>query len=96
MDRNGTGFHLTGASPEGVAGGALSHALLGYVNVNTASTSASVAIYNGTSTTGTKVAVIDASSSTGRAFEYMIRCPNGVYAVLTPAATGADVTVTVF
>ena len=67
-------------------------AVLAYVNVNTAAASAVLTIYDGQSTTGTKVAAIDCSSSTGRQFTYMIRCPNGIYAVLTGG--NADVTVT--
>lgn len=96
IDQPGAYLHLTATSPEGKnQGGAGSHAILAYANVNLASTGATLTIYDGTSTTGTKVAVIDASSATGRQFTYNVRCANGVYAVLTPAATGADCTVTV-
>ena len=97
----GIAKRLSGAAPEASDGGVFgSDAVLARINVNTSSTSASLAVYTGPfgtsptpSTTGTKVATIDCSSNT-RTLEYMIRCPGGWYAVLTPAATGADITIT--
>ena len=96
----GIPHRLTGAAPEASEGGVFgSDAVLARINLNTTSTSASLAIYTGPfgssptpSTTGTKIATIDCSA-TPRYHEFMIRCPGGWYAVLTPAATGADVTI---
>lgn len=97
----GTGYRLTGASPEfRTAKG--EQTVLGYVNIHFTSTSATLALYsgpfpnNGTpSTNGTQVANIDCSSNSSRALTYMIRCQGGLYGVLTPAATGAEVNVCV-
>ncbi len=100
-DQPGQNLHLTGAAPEGKAGGSGEQAILHAVNINTTSTSASLTIYqgpfpnNGTpSTTGTKVGVFDCSG-TPRNHLFDIRSQGGIYAVLTPAATGADVSITV-
>lgn len=98
----GTGLHFTGAKPENkypstpTNGSAPEQTVLGFVNINTTSTTASLALYQGTSTTGTLIATIDCSSSSSRALQYMIRLSGPIYGVLTPAATGADVSVTVF
>ena len=96
----GTDLHFTGANPErriGTGAATGEAVTLAYININTTSTGASLAIYKGPftgtpSTTGTLIANIDCSSNSSRALTYMIRCPNGFYGVLTPAATGADAT----
>ena len=92
MERGGQAIHLSASGASSSVGTTSSHAILGYVNINTAKASAVLDIYDGTSTTGTKVASIDASALGYH--RYMIRCENGVYAQLTGAT--ADVTVTVF
>ena len=96
----GTDLHFTGASPEkkvGAGSGKGEAVVLAQININTASTGASLAVYKGPfpgapSTTGTLIGNIDCSSNSSRALTYLIRCPDGFYGVLTPAATGADVT----
>ena len=99
----GANLRFTGANPEqkvGAGGGKGSQAVLAFVNIATTSASASLALYAGPfpgapSTTGTQIAAIDCSSNSSRALTYMVRCPDGFYGVLTPAATGADVSVTI-
>ena len=96
----GIPHRLTAATPEASEGGVFgSDAVLARINVNTASASASLAVYSGPfgasptpSTTGTQIAKIDCATLVPTR-ELMIRCPGGWYAVLTPAATGADVTI---
>ena len=89
---NGGQYLRLTAAGDVKTGAALSHAVLHRVNVNSATASAVVEIYDGQSTTGTKVARIDASAK--GTYEYAIRCENGVYAVMTGAVS--DVTITVF
>lgn len=99
----GENLRFTGAKPEqkrGTGSGTGEQAVLAFVNIATTSTSASLALYQGPfpgtpSTTGTLIGNIDCSSNSSRALTYMIRCRDGFYGVLTPAATGADVSVTI-
>ena len=99
----GENLRFTGAKPEqrrGRGSGTNDTVLLAYVNIALTSTNASLALYQGPfpgtpSTTGTLIGNIDCSSSSSRALTYMIRCNDGFYGVLTPAATGADVSVTI-
>ncbi|HZP15598.1 MAG TPA: hypothetical protein VFA96_07235 [Nocardioides sp.] len=88
----GAAIHLAGAS-DGKHAGAGGGAILGIVNINSITASAVLEVYDGQSTNGTKIARIDASTLAGSPKEYYVRCPNGVYAVLTG---GGDATVTVF
>jgi len=99
----GENVRFTGANPErrrGAGSGKGEAVVLAFVNIATTSTAASLALYQGPfpgtpSTTGTLIGNIDCSSNSSRALTYMIRCPDGFYGVLTPAATGADVAVTI-
>lgn len=99
----GENIRFTGASPEarrGKGSGTGEAVTLAFVNIGTTSTSASLALYRGPfvgtpSTTGTLIGNIDCSSNSSRALTYMVRCADGFYGVLTPAATGADVSVTI-
>ena len=99
----GENLRFTGAKPEqkrGTGSNTGDAVILAFVNIATTSTGASLALYEGPftgapSTTGTLIGNIDCSNNSSRALTYMIRCPNGFYGVLTPAATGADVSVTI-
>lgn len=87
----GAAINITAVGDKKV-GANTSDSVLHCVNINTAAASSVLKVYSGQSTTGSLVATIDCSSTTGRSFTYDIRCPNGIYVVMTGG--NADVTVT--
>lgn len=83
----GSAFHVTATGPVASGPGGILHT----VTVGTLGTSASLTLYDGTSTSGAVIAVITPSAPATFTFDAVIA--NGLYAAV--AGTGLDATVTI-